>query len=195
MTSVENAGWEELRQRVASCQGCELCRTRTNTVFGQGSTRTSLVFVGEGPGEDEDKSGLAFVGRAGQLLTKILDAGGIDRDSVFITNVVKCRPPGNRNPQQAEMMKCGDFLEAQLLLLRPSIVVCLGNVPLKWLLKTSQGITKLRGNWIPWRGIELFPMFHPSYLLRDQPNLQRDKYLTWQDVKELGRKFREGEKS
>ena len=178
--------WEELRARVASCQRCGLCRTRTNTVFGQGSVNTPLVFVGEGPGEDEDESGLAFVGRAGQLLTKVLASVGIDRESCFITNVVKCRPPGNRNPAQEEMLMCGDFLEAQLLLLKPKIVVCLGNVPLKWLLKTSSGITALRGQWIDWRGIKMLPMFHPSYLLRnDSRDKGSPKYLTWQDAQLL----------
>ena len=192
---MEDKAWEELRNRVLSCQRCGLCRTRTNTVFGQGSVHTPLVFVGEGPGEDEDKSGQAFVGRAGQLLTKILGSAGIERESCFITNVVKCRPPGNRNPVQEEMLMCGDFLEAQLLLLRPKIVVCLGNVPLKWLLKTSSGITALRGQWIDWRGIKLFPMFHPSYLLRnDSREKGSPKYLTWQDVQALKARLEEIEK-
>ena len=161
------AAWEELRGRVAACRRCGLCETRTNTVFGQGAVHTPIVMVGEGPGADEDAQGLAFVGRAGQLLTKILSAAGIDRESVFITNVVKCRPPNNRTPTQEEMLKCGDFLEAQLLLLRPRILVCLGNTPLKWLLRTSEGITALRGRWFDWRGVRLSPMFHPSYLLRN----------------------------
>ena len=180
------AAWEELRGRVAACRRCGLCETRTNTVFGQGAVRTPIVMVGEGPGADEDAQGLAFVGRAGQLLTKILSAAGIDRESVFITNVVKCRPPNNRTPTQEEMLKCGDFLEAQLLLLRPRILVCLGNTPLKWLLRTSEGITALRGRWFDWRGVQLFPMFHPSYLLRnDSRQKGSPKDLTWQDVQNL----------
>ena len=180
------AAWEELRGRVAACRRCGLCETRTNTVFGQGAVRTPIVMVGEGPGADEDAQGLAFVGRAGQLLTKILSAAGIDRESVFITNVVKCRPPNNRTPTQEEMLKCGDFLEAQLLLLRPRILVCLGNTPLKWLLRTSEGITALRGRWFDWRGVRLFPMFHPSYLLRnDSRQKGSPKDLTWQDVQNL----------
>lgn len=183
---LNEAAWEELRARVAGCRRCGLCQTRTNTVFGQGSVDTPLVFVGEGPGADEDTSGLAFVGKAGQLLTKILSAGGIERESVFICNVVKCRPPGNRTPSQEEMLMCGDFLEAQLLLLRPRIVVCLGNTPLKWLLKTTEGITALRGRWFDWRGIQLFPMFHPSYLLRNDSRAKGSpKDLTWQDVQQL----------
>ena len=184
--AVREAAWEELRGRVAACRRCGLCETRTNTVFGQGAVHTPIVMVGEGPGADEDAQGLAFVGRAGQLLTKILSAAGIDRESVFITNVVKCRPPNNRTPTQEEMLKCGDFLEAQLLLLRPRILVCLGNTPLKWLLRTSEGITALRGRWFDWRGIQIFPMFHPSYLLRnDSRQKGSPKDLTWQDVQNL----------
>ena len=184
--AARDAAWEELRGRVAACRRCGLCETRTNTVFGQGAVRTPIVMVGEGPGADEDAQGLAFVGRAGQLLTKILSAAGIDRESVFITNVVKCRPPNNRTPTQEEMLKCGDFLEAQLLLLRPRILVCLGNTPLKWLLRTSEGITALRGRWFDWRGVQLFPMFHPSYLLRnDSRQKGSPKDLTWQDVQNL----------
>ena len=185
-TAERLAAWEEIKERVRACEKCGLARTRTNTVFGQGSVDTPLVFVGEGPGEDEDKQGLAFVGRAGQLLTKILSAGGISREKVFITNVVKCRPPGNRVPTTEEMAMCWDFLEAQLLLLHPRVLVCLGNTPTKWILKTSEGITSLRGRWFNWRGIDVFPMFHPSYLLRDESRKKGSpKDLTWQDVQVL----------
>ena len=178
--------WEVLKSRVAACEKCELCRTRTHTVFGQGKVDTPLVFVGEGPGADEDAEGLAFVGRAGQLLTQILKAGGIEREDAFITNVVKCRPPGNRVPTPEEMMMCGDYLEAQLLLLRPKILVCLGNTPTKWILKTSEGITALRGRWFGWRGIDVMPIFHPSYLLRnDSRKKGSPKDQTWQDVQSL----------
>jgi DNA polymerase len=189
------AAWEDLRARVASCAGCDLCRTRTNTVFGQGSVETPLVFVGEGPGADEDEQGLAFVGKAGQLLTRILTAGGISREEVFITNVVKCRPPGNRVPEPEEMMRCGDWLEAQLLLLRPKILVCLGGTAAKWILKTTEGITALRGRWIAWRGIEVFPMFHPSYLLRDESRRKGSpRELTWQDIQTLKERLEHYEK-
>ena len=173
--------WDELRSRVETCDRCGLCAARTRTVFGQGAVRTPLVFVGEGPGADEDREGLAFVGKAGQLLTQILGAAGIDRESVFITNVVKCRPPNNRVPTQEEMLRCGDYLEAQLLLLRPRLLVCLGNTPMRWILKTTEGITALRGRWI-----EVMPMFHPSYLLRnDSRQKGSPKDLTWQDVQKL----------
>jgi DNA polymerase len=181
-----------LRSRVSECTRCALHKTRKNTVFGQGVLKTNLVFVGEGPGETEDEQGLAFVGKAGQLLTKILDAGGISRDEAFITNVVKCRPPENRTPAQEEMLACSEHLEAQLLLLRPKVVVCLGATALSWLMKTSRSISALRGQWFDWRGITLFPMFHPSYLLRDPSKAKGSpKDLTWQDVRALKKKLAE----
>jgi DNA polymerase len=184
------AAWAALRSAVGACEKCGLCQTRTRTVFGQGSLDTPLVFVGEGPGEDEDAQGLAFVGRAGQLLTRILSAGGISREEVFIANVVKCRPPGNRVPTPEEMMMCGGFLEAQLLLLRPKILVPLGATSTKWILKTTEGVNALRGRWFEWRGIEVFPMFHPSYLLRDDSRRKGSpKDLTWQDVQVLKEKL------
>ncbi|MDR1376586.1 MAG: uracil-DNA glycosylase [Synergistaceae bacterium] len=184
------AAWTALRSAVQACERCGLCHTRTKVVFGQGAVDTPLVFVGEGPGEDEDAQGLAFVGRAGQLLTRILSAGGISRDDIFITNVVKCRPPGNRVPTPEEMMVCGVFLEAQLLLLHPKILVCLGGTSTKWILKTTEGISGLRGRWFEWRGIEVFPMFHPSYLLRDESRKKGSpKDLTWKDVQVLKEKL------
>ena len=175
-----------------NCNKCELCQTRTNVVFGTGPTENPLfVIVGEAPGEDEDKSGLPFVGRAGELLTAILErGGGINREKVYITNVVKCRPPNNRNPSISEQIACSDYLEAQLLLLRPKIVVTMGNVPTQWLFKTQVGITKIHGQWLNWRGIELYPMFHPSYLLRNSSTEKGSpKYLTWLDVQALKKKI------
>jgi DNA polymerase len=178
--------WEELQTKASACGKCGLGTTRANLVFGQGALATPLVLVGEGPGEDEDKQGQAFVGKAGQLLTKILAAGGISRDDIFITNVVKCRPPNNRIPTTEEMMRCGDFLESQLLLLRPKILVCLGATAAKWILKTTENISAIRGRWFQWRGIDVFPMFHPSYLLRDESRKKGSpKDLTWQDVQTL----------
>lgn len=151
-----------------------------------------LVFVGEGPGADEDEQGVAFVGRAGHLLTQILSSVDIERDDVFIANVVKCRPPGNRAPTPDEMMACSPFLEAQLALLRPKIIVCLGNTPTKWLLRTSEGITALRGRWFSWRGVLLFPMFHPSYLLRNESKKKGSpKELTWRDINSVKEKLNE----
>ena len=187
-----NTAWDELRQKVKECRKCGLCEKRHNTVFGDGPTENCrVVLVGEGPGADEDATGLPFVGKAGMLLTSILQDGGkIPRDSLYITNVVKCRPPDNRNPTREEAAACNEFLEAQLLLLHPDIVVTLGNVPTQWLLKTTQGITGLRGQWVDWRGIKLFPMFHPSYLLRNDSRAKGSpKDLTWHDIRALKAKI------
>ena len=192
-TDIKRA-WDELKRRVSECQKCGLCKKRHNIVFGEGpEINCRVVIVGEGPGADEDALGRPFVGKAGQLLTGILENGGrIPRKSLYITNIVKCRPPENRNPTREEAAACDEFLEAQLLLLHPDIVVTLGNVPTQWLLKTTQGITSLRGQWLDWRGIKLFPMFHPSYLLRnDSRSKGSPKDLTWQDVKLLKSKIDE----
>lgn len=194
MSTDISRAWDELKRRVSECQKCGLCKKRHNTVFGEGpEVNCRVVIVGEGPGADEDALGRPFVGKAGQLLTGILENGGrIPRESLYITNIVKCRPPENRNPTREEAAACDEFLEAQLLLLHPDIVVTLGNVPTQWLLKTTQGITSLRGQWLDWRGIKLFPMFHPSYLLRnDSRSKGSPKDLTWQDVKLLKSKIDE----
>ena len=184
MTIDINSAWEELRKKVSSCQKCGLCRTRKNTVFGEGPLDAKCVIIGEAPGADEDEQGKPFVGRAGQLLTDILQKGaGIPRDSVYIMNMVKCRPPENRDPLPTEIVECESYLEAQLLLLHPDIVVTLGNIATRWLLHVKTGIMKLRGKWIDWRGIKLLPMYHPSYLLRQTD--RKAKYDTWQDVKAL----------
>lgn len=189
-----NTAWDELKRRVSECQKCGLCKKRHNTVFGEGpEVNCKVVLIGEGPGADEDLTGKPFVGKAGQLLTSILENGGkILRKSIYITNIVKCRPPENRNPTREEAQACSEYLEAQLLLLHPEIVVTLGNVPTQFLLKTTQGITNLRGKWIEWRGIQLFPMFHPSFLLRNESRAEGSpKFLTWQDVKSLKTKIDE----
>lgn len=188
MSTDINTAWNELKRKVSVCRKCRLCETRNNTVFGEGpEVNCRVVIVGEGPGAEEDSCGRPFVGKAGQLLTQILEDGGnISRSTLYITNIVKCRPPNNRDPERDEEQACSEFLEAQLLLLHPDIVVTLGNIPTRFLLKTNQGITSLRGQWLDWRGIKLFPMFHPSYLLRYDSRAEGSpKYLTWQDVKSL----------
>jgi len=188
-----SAAWTELKERVVNCKECKLCETRTNVVFGQGNVNNEVVLIGEGPGEDEDLQGLPFVGRAGQLLTQILEAGKISREDVFIMNIVKCRPPNNRIPTTEEMVKCNQHLESQLALLRPRIVVCLGNTPMRWLLQTTEGITTMRGKWFDWRGAKLMPMFHPSYLLRNQSRAEGSpKHQTWLDVQKLSKAIVEG---
>lgn len=179
---------EKLRTDIEMCRACPLGRLRQKVVFGQGKIPTELMLIGEAPGAEEDEQGIAFVGKAGQLLTKILEAATILRDDIFITNVVKCRPPQNRNPSTDEVVACNKFLEAQIAIVSPKIIVTLGNVPTRWFLKTSEGITSLRGRWFNWRGISLMPLYHPSYLLRNQSRAKGSpKDLTWNDIKEVKR--------
>ena len=190
--------WKELQERVRTCQKCNLCETRHNTVFGEGLTEgCRVVIIGEAPGEDEDMSGRPFVGRAGQLLTDILEkGGGIPRSSVYIANTIKCRPPGNKDPNMDQLLACNEHLEAQLLLLHPQIIVTMGNVATQWLTKSKLGITKMLGQWLEWRGIKLFPMFHPSYLLRNETRAKGGpKDLTWHDIRALKAKIDELERS
>jgi DNA polymerase len=172
-----------LVELMSNCQRCRLKESRSRVVPGEGPVPAELVFIGEGPGEVEDQTGRPFVGPAGQLLDKILDSAGLRREEVYITNMVKCRPPLNRTPRQDEVEACWPYLEAQLRLLAPKIIVPLGNVPAQFFLKTSEGISSLRGQFFKWRGIEVFPMFHPSYLLRNPAKGKGSpKYLTWQDI-------------
>ena len=188
------SAWDLLTNKIRACKKCELCKERIQAVVGDGRVENcKCVIIGEAPGEEEDKQGKPFVGPAGQLLTKILwNGGGINRNSLYITNAVKCRPPGNDTPKTEHLIACNDFLEAQLLLLQPSIIVTLGNVPTQWLLKTKSGITSLRGRWLKWRGLDLLPMFHPSYLLRQSGKVEKElKKLTWDDVKSLRLKLDE----
>ena len=190
----EQAGavlWDECKKRAMACDMCALAQTRTNVVFGEGDRHSSLMFIGEGPGEAEDETGRPFIGKAGQLLTQILASVGIDRDDVYIANVVKCRPPGNRTPLPEEEAACDRFLQTQILLIKPAIIVLLGSTPAKWILKTTEGITKLRGRWFDWRGISVMPMFHPSYLLRFSGDKKPGgpKHLSWLDIQEVRKKW------
>jgi uracil-DNA glycosylase len=157
-----------LRETALGCTACGLALTRTQVVFGVGDPHAELLFVGEGPGEQEDLQGEPFVGRAGQLLTLLIEGIGLTRADVYIANVVKCRPPGNRDPQPVEIETCRPYLEAQLAFIRPSVVVTLGNFATKLLLDTKQGITKLRGQEFPYRdGAVIIPVLHPSAVLRN----------------------------
>lgn len=186
--TVAADGLAAIAQRIRACRSCRLCETRTNTVPGQGNPRPELMFVGEGPGADEDEQGLAFVGRAGQLLTKIIEAMGFTREEVFIGNIVKCRPPGNRVPEPDEMATCIPYLKEQIALLKPKVIVCLGATAVKGLFGDDvPGITKLRGTWMTFEGIEVMPTLHPAYLLRNPP-AKKDVWTDMQDVvKRLGR--------
>jgi DNA polymerase len=173
---------EELRAQIGDCRRCKLCSGRTNLVFGVGHPNARLMFVGEGPGRDEDIQGEPFVGRAGQLLTDIITKGmGLKREDVYIANVVKCRPPENRNPEPDEVAACEPFLKKQIDLVRPEIIVGLGKFAVQTLLQSKVPISKLRGNWHRYHGIKLMPTFHPAYLLRNPA----DKKLVWEDIKKV----------
>ena len=182
--------WEHTKNNTLGCKGCRLADTRANVVFGDGDHHSRLLFIGEGPGADEDEQGLPFVGRAGQLLTQILNSVGINRKEVYITNIVKCRPPENRVPEPDEMLICDQHLRTQIMLIDPALIVLLGNTPTRWILKTTEGITKLRGRWFDWHSIAVMPMFHPSYLLRNASAREGSpKHLTWLDIQEVKRQW------
>ncbi len=173
---------EVLMEAVRSCTRCGLSQHRKQTVFARGTGRSGVCFVGEGPGAEEDARGLPFVGAAGQLLDKMIAAMGLSRDDVYVCNVVKCRPPDNRKPEAEEMAACMPYLEEQLELISPKVIVALGATAVQGLLGTLEGITRLRGNWKTFRGrIPLMPTFHPAYLLRT-PAAKRE---AWEDLQEV----------
>ena len=168
-----------VREEIGDCQRCRLAPTRKTIVFGQGNPNARLMFVGEAPGADEDEQGLAFVGKAGQLLTKIIEAIGMRREDVWICNVLKCRPPQNRNPEPDEVLACQPFLEKQIDAIQPRVLVGLGKFGAHWLLKTAEPITRLRGRMGQYKGITVMPTYHPAYLLRN-PGGKKD---VWEDMK------------
>ncbi len=176
----------QIEDEIRSCRACALAEYRTNVVPGEGNLYARIMFVGEGPGEEEDKQGRPFVGRAGELLTKMIKAMGLERKDVYIANVVKCRPPNNRNPLPEEESACMPYLERQISTIQPEVIITLGNVPTKALLHTSEGITKVRGTWHEFNGIPVMPTFHPSYLLRHEPA----KRYAWEDLKQVMRYLR-----
>ena len=171
--------WEELERSIEDCKKCKLYQGRTNIVFGTGNKNADLMFIGEGPGADEDIQGEPFVGKAGQLMNKAFDALEIEREKVYIANIVKCRPPQNRNPEKEEAIACMDYLRNQVMLVQPKIIVLLGSVALKNILGEEYGITNARGNWIENKGIWYMPTFHPAALLRDDSK----KIDFWKDIK------------
>lgn len=177
-----NAEIDALRTKIENCKLCaELAKTRNKTVFGSGSLQAKLVFVGEAPGADEDEQGLPFVGRAGQLLTKIIEAMGLTRDQVFICNVLKCRPPNNRPPAPGEVVNCRPYLKRQLEIIKPKVIVALGNHAVKALLQTEQGISQLRGTFQKYEDIPVMCTYHPAYLLRSPG----EKRKVWEDMKKV----------
>ena len=160
--------WEELEEVVKQCRKCRLCETRKNVVFGVGNREADIMFIGEGPGADEDAQGEPFVGKAGKLMNMAFDMLGVKREEVYIANIVKCRPPNNRNPQDDEAENCLDYLRNQVILVKPKIIVLLGSVALKNILGKEYGITASRGKWIEKKGILYMPTWHPAALLRDE---------------------------
>lgn len=178
---VEGDTLERIREDIGECTRCRLHRQRTNIVFGVGNPKAELVFVGEGPGHDEDVQGIPFVGRAGKLLTQIIEAMGLRREDVYICNVVKCRPPENRTPEKDEIATCSPFLVRQLDAIRPKVIVCLGSVAAQMLLGTNQSISRFRGEWFDYRGARLLSTYHPAYLLRN-PNAKGE---VWKDLQKV----------
>jgi uracil-DNA glycosylase len=181
-----------IREDLGECTRCKLHKHRHTIVFGDGNPKAELVFVGEGPGADEDAQGLPFVGRAGKLLTQMIEAMGMQRGDVYICNVVKCRPPENRTPEDDEISTCSPFLLRQLEVIAPKVIVCLGAVAAKTLLKTNRGISHFRGQWLDYRGSKLMATYHPAYLLRN-PNAKGE---VWKDLQKvmavLGLRARKG---
>lgn len=179
--------WQILKQECLQCQNCGLAETRTNVVFGDGCETAEIFLVGEGPGQSEDEQGVPFVGRAGQLLDDMLEMIGLDRTKVYIGNTVKCRPPQNRDPLNVEMAACRGWLDRQMALLRPKILVCLGRIAAKELIKDDFRITAEHGRWFTRNGVQMMAIYHPSALLRDP--MKRPE--TFEDLKGLQAKIRE----
>ncbi len=179
--------WQSVLDEISQCEKCELCRTRTHTVPGEGNYHARVMFVGEGPGADEDRMGRPFVGRAGQLLDKMIAAMGLTREEVYIANVVKCRPPQNRTPLPEETFACLPYLRAQFALIRPQIIVCLGATAAKALINPELRITRDRGVWVEKKGVWMMPTYHPAALLRDVSK----KREAWEDLQLVMAKLKE----
>jgi DNA polymerase len=186
-SSCRRESLEEIRADLGDCRRCPLCEKRNRIVFGTGNPRAGLVFVGEAPGREEDQQGDPFVGEAGRLLDRILFAMGLERRDVYICNVIKCRPPGNRDPLPEEVAACEPFLKRQLAAIRPRFIVTLGRFAAQTLLNDQAPISRLRGHWRSYEGIPLMPTFHPAFLLRN-PASKRE---VWEDMKQVLAKLRE----
>ena len=176
---------DALKKEVSGCKSCGLHKTRLNVVFGAGDPKARLMFIGEAPGHEEDIQGLPFVGRAGQLLTKIIEAMGYKREDVYIANILKCRPPDNRAPLPTEILACADNVKRQVEAIRPKVICTLGKFASQTLLKTETPITALRGKFCEYNGIKVMPTFHPAYLLRNP----QDKKLVWEDMQKIKREL------
>jgi DNA polymerase len=181
--------WQELEQQVAACQQCSLCQTRTRTVFGAGNKNAEWMLVGEAPGQNEDQEGLPFVGRAGQLLTEMIRALGLVRDDVFITNILKCRPPNNRDPKPEEVASCSAYLKQQIAMVQPKIILAVGRVAAQNLLQTDVSLSQLRGKVHYFDKVPVIVIYHPAYLLRSL----LEKRKAWQDLQKALKFFRNEE--
>lgn len=179
--------WQQLLDDVYACEKCRLCQTRTNVVPGEGDAQAKIMFIGEGPGRDEDMQGRPFVGRSGELLTRMIRAIDLEREQVYICNVVKCRPPQNRNPEPDEAAACLDYLRAQVALVRPRIVVLLGKVACRYTLQEEISVMRDHGKWFERKGVWFMPTYHPSALLRD-PSKKRE---AWDDFQKIRDKLKE----
>ena len=173
--------WEELEKSIIDCKKCKLCTNRKNIVFGQGNKNAKIMFIGEGPGADEDAQGLPFVGKAGKLMDEAFKGIGINRQDVYIANIVKCRPPSNRDPEEDEVAACLNYLRNQVILIKPQIIVLLGRIALKNILGNEYNISTARGKWVEKKGIMYMPTWHPAALLRDE----NKKIDFWKDLKEV----------
>ena len=173
--------WEKLEEECKCCNKCKLCTNRKNVVIGTGNKNAKIMFIGEGPGADEDIQGIPFVGKAGKLMDKAFQGIGIKREEIYIANIVKCRPPNNRDPEEDEEEACKEFLYSQIKLINPDIIVLLGSVALKNIMGKEYGITTSRGKWFEKDGIKILPTFHPAALLRDESK----KIDFWEDLKKL----------
>jgi len=180
----DNGSLKAIRMELGDCVRCPLHKARRNIVFGEGNPRARIMFIGEGPGADEDRQGSPFVGRAGQLLTRMIAAMGLDRSQVYIANVVKCRPPENRDPETGEIQTCLPFLEEQIAAISPEVIVTLGRIAAHTLLDTGESISKIRGRFHDYKGIPMMPTYHPSFLLRQEPN-RRFKAEAWSDLQKV----------
>ncbi len=181
VSKTENDTLPLIRENLGECTRCKLHKTRKNIVFGDGNPKAQLVFVGEGPGADEDAQGLPFVGRAGKLLTQMIEAMGLQRKDVYICNVVKCRPPENRQPEKDEVTECSPFLLRQIDTIAPKVIVCLGSTAAQTVLQTNRGISHFRGEWLEFRGRKLMATYHPAYLLRNPAA----KGEVWKDLQKV----------